>query len=106
MKAYLYTLYHFMVYHLLPLTVYPWDTISTKKTFLSTPIKMQFNLSGCSIDHIGLCVLFTELKKSINHHTPVRVRLALNGNKVIAALSQEVITRIITFERFGTLCML
>ena len=68
----------------LPLT--PIDCLSlgyyiNKKTFLSTPIKMQFNLSCCSIDRIGLHVLFTELKKSINHRTPVRVRLALNGNK-------------------------
>ena len=67
-----------------PLT--PIDCLSlgyyiNKKSCFSTPQTMQFNLCGCSIDHIGFHILFTELKKNINHRTPVGVQLQLNCNK-------------------------
>ena len=39
-----------------------------------------FDLSNCSIDHIGLRVLFTELKKNIHERTQTRVLLILAFN--------------------------
>ena len=39
-----------------------------------------FDLRNCSIDHIGLRVLFTELKKNIHERTQTRVQLILAFN--------------------------
>ena len=41
---------------------------------------VSFDLNACSIDHTGMRLLFTELKKGINYRTEVRVHLALTQN--------------------------
>ena len=45
----------------------------------SVPLQCYY-LNRCSIDHIGISVLFTELKKDICQCTPGRVGLSLTGN--------------------------
>ena len=45
----------------------------------SVPLQCYY-LSRCSIDHIGISALFTELKKDICQCTPGRVGLSLTGN--------------------------
>ena len=43
---------------------------------------LAFDLSNCSIDHIGLHVLFTEVKKNINEQTNIGVQLILAYNTI------------------------
>ena len=50
------------------------------KSFMPKSQTLRFCLDGCSIDIIGIRLLFTELKKDINYHTDVRVQLILLHN--------------------------
>ena len=54
---------------------------SIMPTFNDSEKIMAFDLNGCSIDHTGLRLLLTELKKGINHRTNVRLQLTLCQNK-------------------------
>ena len=55
--------------------------INGKSTSMSNSPVMSFDLAGCSIDHIGMQLLFVEMKKQITHRTNVRVQLMLHDNK-------------------------
>ena len=46
----------------------------------SFPCQHMYYLGRCSIDHIGIRVLFTEMKKNISQHTPCSVGLDISGN--------------------------
>ena len=49
---------------------------------LTNQCHQNYYLGRCSIDHIGLRVLFTEMKKDISQHTPCRVGIDISDNKV------------------------
>ena len=76
--------FHSLSLHRLALT--PIDCISLgyyihiKSITVPTSLIMAFDFFGCSIDHIGMRVLFTELKKNVTQRTKVRVQLVLAGN--------------------------
>ena len=79
---------HSLTLHYLPLT--PLDCLSLgyyihAKSIMPTINDSEkiiaFDLNGCSIDHTGLRLLLTELKKGINHRTNVRLQLTLCQNK-------------------------
>ena len=46
----------------------------------SFPCQQMYHLGRCSIDHIGIRVLFTEMKKNIDRHTLCRVSLDIVDN--------------------------
>lgn len=78
-------MFHSLRLQYLPLT--PLDCLSLGyyvciKSCMPAPYEkiLAFNLSGCSIDHFGLRVLFTEMKKNIQERTLVRVQLQLANN--------------------------
>lgn len=77
---------HSLSLHCLPLT--PIDCLSigyyicAKSRFLIQSLIMSFDLLGCSIDHTGVRILFTELKKGIKQCTVARVQLLVAGNKL------------------------
>ena len=78
---------HSLSLHCLPLT--PIDCLSlgyyirTKSYSITRPIIMAFDLNGCSIDHVGVRILFIQLKKDISRDTGAcaRVQLSLARNK-------------------------
>ena len=81
------TQYHTLVLKFLPLN--PIDCLSLgyylcTKSCMPAPCRqyLSFDLHGCSIDHIGLRVLFTELKKNIHEQTQTSVLLVLSFNTI------------------------
>ena len=59
--------------------------IKSLKQVPSFPRRFMYHLCRCSIDHIGIRVLFTEMKKNISRRTPCTVGINIAGSMLCHA---------------------
>ena len=59
--------------------------IKSLKRVPSFPWRFMYHLCRCSMDHIGICVLFTEMKKNISQRTPCSVCIDIAENVLCRA---------------------